>query len=105
MRTLIMSLSNWPRRKNGEYIFQSTEEALFFANLALGKSDVIDILNRGWSLARVSMNNERTRGTPNLQRMFDLSVKSQLFRECIEEINRIRKELPKDDKTKHFLEG
>lgn len=99
MRTLIMSLSNWPRRKNNEYIFQSTEEAFFFANLALDKPDVISSLKRAMVLARVSVNNERTRGTPNLQRMMDLAVKAQFFRECLEEIDRIKKEVPKDAKA------
>jgi len=96
---MIMSLDRWPRRKTGEYIFQSTEEAFFFANLALGKPDVISNLKRSMVLARVAVNNERTRGTPNLQRMMDLAVKAQFFRECLEEVDRIKKEVPKDDKA------
>jgi len=99
MRTMIMSLNNWPRRKNNEYIFQSTEEAFFFANLALDKPDVISSLKRGRAIALKNISQERVAGFPNLQRMMDLAVKAQFFRECLEEVDRIKKEVPKDDKA------
>lgn len=93
MKTRIMSLDNWPRLNNGGYMFQNTEEAFFFANLALDKPAVISNLKRSMVLARVAIHNERTRSVPNLQRMLDLAVKSQFFRECLEEIHRIKKEV------------
>ncbi|HUU41412.1 MAG TPA: hypothetical protein VMW42_10770 [Desulfatiglandales bacterium] len=89
MRKTIVSLNHWPRSNNGNYIFQSTEEAIFFAHLAVDKPDVIASLTRGRALVLADIKASRGGDTHNLQRLMDLSVKSQFFRECLEEIKRI----------------
>lgn len=94
MRTIIVSLDNWPMNKSGEYIFQDTPQALYFANIAFGKPGVIANLKRVKSLARKALQIDRKAGFPNSQRTMQLSLKSQLYRECLEEIDRIKKEGP-----------
>jgi len=105
MRKICVSVSQWPRRNNGDYIFDSTEEAIFFAHLAVFKEDVLASLSRSRSITLGKINIEESKDNPNLQRMFDLAVRGQFFRECLEEVERIKKEVPIDDKSKHFLEG
>jgi len=79
----------WPRTKDNNPIFTCTEDAIYFAHLASDKIEVIDKLKKLRKRAYFEIAVLRKRVTPNFQRMMDLAVKAQFYRECLEEITRI----------------
>jgi len=92
MTLIATDLSTWPRRKNGEPIFRTSHDAVFYAGLAH---------NRAYAVAQMKM--YRTRALRPLkrrsdfpaqpmQRLMNLAVRGQFFRECYEEMERINKE-------------
>lgn len=91
MRKMIMSLNNWPRRKNGEYIFQSTNEAIYYANLVDDRLAAYDLLKKWRKKNQQDIDHLKSKRSFNVNRLFDLAVRGQLYRECMEEIQRINK--------------
>jgi len=83
------SLEVWPLRKNGEPIFTCSEEAIFFSHLIYDKVEWIIYLTRRRKKAYFEIGVLRSQPTPNYQRMMDLAVRAQFFRECLEEVRRI----------------
>lgn len=86
------SFETWPRTETGEPLFTCSEDAIFYAhiifnnyiervNIAILRSVVIDTLQ-----------GMRKNVIPNIDRMMDLAVKGQFYRECLEEVERIEKE-------------
>lgn len=89
MKEYPYNFENWPRDAGGNPIFTSTEQAIFYAHLCSHEPDEIyrlTMLRKG-AYARIA--EQRTKREPNLQRMMDLAVKAQFYRECLEEITRI----------------
>jgi len=80
---------NWPRTNAGDPIFTCTEQAIYFAHLVSDKIEIIDLLKRLRKTVYVDIGLQRSKITPNFQRMMDLAVKAQFYRECLEEITRI----------------
>jgi len=92
MRTFITDLAQWKRSKDGAPIFTCTEEAFFYAQLIYRRDAErlkISHLRRDTLFKLRTM---RTGTSPNYQRMLDLAVKAQFYRECLEELSRIEKE-------------
>ena len=88
------TLADWPRRKGGELIFRTSNEAIYFATLVENRLEAIDLLT-GWrkkTLEDISGLKE-TQG-PNYDRLFDLACRAQLYREAMEEIERLGMEGP-----------
>jgi len=83
------TLKTWPRMKNGEPIFTCSEQAIYFAHLASHELEVITLLRRLRKRAYNDIATQRAKVNPNYQRMMDLAVKAQFYRECLEEIQRI----------------
>jgi len=79
----------WPRTKGNDPIFTCSEDSIFFAHLVSDKIEVINQLTKLRKRAYFDIAVLRSRPTPNLQRMMDLAVKAQFYRECLEEIKRI----------------
>jgi len=93
MRPTVFSLDSWPRGKKFEYLFHSTKQATFFAHLCFDKPEVVESIKMARTLALSKISRERTSKSPNFQYIFDLSVNAQLFRECLEEVDRLHKEV------------
>jgi len=89
---MITDFSQWPRSESGAPIFTCTEDAFFFANLIFKKAE--ERLNIVHLRRKVLFDLKVMRAKPvhNLQRMMDLAVKGQFYRECLEELERIEKE-------------
>ena len=83
------SLNLWPLRKNGEPIFTCSEDAVYFAHLVFDKVEWIDKLTRLRKNAYFDIAVHRSSPKPNYQRMMDLAVRAQFYRECLEEVRRI----------------
>lgn len=89
MRTYPYTYDSWPRTKDNNPIFTCTEQAIFFAHLASDKIEVVNRLTKLRKRAYFDIGVIRSTARPNLQRMMDLAFKAQLYRECLEEIQRI----------------
>lgn len=92
MKTIITDLANWPLRQNLQPFLTSSHDALLYAQLihkdAQRQTDLVSYREDTYRLLRA----ERARKKPNPQRMMDLAVKAQLFRESFMEAARINAE-------------
>lgn len=86
------TLNDWPRRKNGELIFTTTNEAIYFANLTNDRPGSYNLLSKWRKNAYENIAVLRRITPPNYNRIFDLAVRAQLYREVMEEISRLNKE-------------
>lgn len=88
----VRDFENWPRERGGAPIFTCSEDAIFYAHLIV--QEVIERLKivhlREKVLADLKV--MRFMNNPNLDRMMNLAVKGQFYRECLEEVERIEKE-------------
>ena len=95
MRETITSLAGWPIRRNGQPILKSTHEAFLYAQLIFNdpKRQANLVFYRDDSY--IKLRAERKKAQPNYQTMMDHAVRAQLFREALQETQRI-----KDEETK-----
>lgn len=89
MKTYSYNFANWPRDAGDSPIFTCTEQAIYYAHLCSDDEDEIDRLTRLRKGAYARIAEQRAKRQPNYQRMMDLAVKAQMYRECLEEIKRI----------------
>lgn len=92
MRKVPYNFEGWQRTKGGDPIFTCSEDAIFYAHLIIDdeteRLNIARLRRKVLSVLKVM----RTKHNPNLQRMMDLAVKAQFYRECLEEVERIEKE-------------
>ena len=97
MRETITDLANWPKSRNNHPILKSSNEALLYAQLVydnpIKQGDLVIFRDEAYQMLRL----ERQRKKPNPQRMMDLAVKAQLFRECFMHTLRILDETAKPE--------
>ena len=86
------TLNDWPRRKNGELIFTTTNEAIYFANITDDRVDSYNLLKKWRINAYQDIARLRSMKVINYNRIFDLAVRAQLYRECYEELEHLNKE-------------
>lgn len=89
MKTYPYTFESWPRTQAGDPMFMTTEQAIYFAHLVSDKIETITCLTKARKRAYFEISVQRAKTTPNYQRMMDLAVKAQFYRECLEEITRI----------------
>ena len=92
MTNLTERAEQWPRRKNHEIIFKDTHQAIFYANLIASNKRLVDEIDLCRRQARRELMAERQKPVLNHDRLMDIAVKAQFFRECLEEVKRIREE-------------
>jgi len=92
MKPVIHTLSNWPMDKKLIPIFTCTQDALLYAQLVPHDTNRQHILAIARHDTYVKLSHERNAQHPNLQRMCDLAVKAQFYRECLQECHRIEDE-------------
>jgi len=92
MVNLTEKARQWPRRKNGEPIFKTTNDALFYANLISNHKRMVDEIDLYRRAARFDLKYARAKTDPDYDRLMEMAVKCQLFRECLDEVKRIREE-------------
>jgi len=90
----VYTLSDWPRRKNGELIFQTTNEAIYYANICDDRLAAYELLKKWRRNARYEVTRLKAIKSNNYDRMFDLAVRAQFYREAMEEIKRLNEEEP-----------
>jgi len=86
------NLEDWPRMKSGDIIFKSTEEAIYYANLVDDRLVAYDLLKKWRKNTYQNLTALRAKKPMSYNRIFDLAVRAQLYREAMEEIKRLNKE-------------
>jgi len=92
MRRIPNSYETWPRTKGGDPIFTCSEDSIFYAHLITDSvseiANLVKLRQKVFSHLKIM----RSRNNPSMQKMMDLAVKGQFYRECLEELERIEKE-------------
>ena len=83
------TLDNWPRRKRGDLIFRTTEEAFYYAYIVEDRASVYDLLRKWRANTYQEIKAAREKKHINFDRLFDLAVRAQFYREAMEEISRL----------------
>lgn len=91
----IINFTQWPRTPEGDPILTCSEDAFFYAGLISHNSDECFKILRLRCLFLFYLENFNIKRNPDLDEMMNLAFQAQLYRECLEEIRRIRI----DDKT------
>jgi len=86
MVTRLDRAKKWPRRRSGEILFNTTHEAIVFAHLIFDNKAMVDEVEKCLYGAREELRIMRQRKKPNLDRLMEIAVKAQMFRECLEEV-------------------
>lgn len=92
LKPIITNLATWPNDKRGLPIFTSTHDAYLYAQLIEKFPDKQKMLSITRQDFYIKLRHERHLAQPNLQRMMDLAIKAQLYRECLDEVHRIKNE-------------
>jgi len=92
MTNLTERAEQWPRRNNGQIIFKNSNQAVFYANLIYNNKRLVDEIDMSLRAARRDLIIQRQRNGPNMDKLMELAVKAQFFRECMDEVKRIREE-------------
>ena len=93
MREIIRDEVTWLRRKNGELIFKTSNEAIYFANITEDRLATYNLLAKWRKNAQQHIRAVRVLVPVNLNRIFELAARANLFRECMEEIQRLNGEV------------
>lgn len=82
---------NWPRREKGDLIFQSTNEAIYYAHICVDRLAAYDLLAKWRNNTLLTIKDVKTFSSIDYDRLFDLLVQAQFYREAMEEIQRLNK--------------
>lgn len=88
----LTDLNGWPLRDNGEPIFQTANDAMFYAQLIYDLPEKRDLLDAYIHRTHGLLQYERGSIDPDWDRLMELAVRAQFFRECLEECKRIEQE-------------
>ena len=83
------TLNDWPRRKRGDLIFSSTEEAFYYAYIVEDRVSAYDLLAKWRTNTYQDFKALKLKKPLNYDRLFDLAVRAQFYREAMEEIQRL----------------
>ena len=90
MTAIQEKIDKWPKDRKQRPIFQSSEDAVFYAHLIVNHVDLVERLK----VYRLDIYNklawEKQRKNPNFQLMLNMACNAQFYRECIEEVSRIK---------------
>lgn len=92
MKGHAFSLITWPLRKNGEPIITCSEDAIYFGHLISKDVGWIKLLKKFRRNAYYDMAALKKKSTPDFDRLFELSFRAQMYREALEEVERIDNE-------------
>ena len=92
--------SKWPRKHDGSLLFESTHEALFYAAQVYNNDDLIEELQGYYNRVLERFALLEPISWRNLTFLSSIIFDCQFYRECLEEITRLRVER---EKTYRFL--
>lgn len=88
------TLLDWPKRKDGTIILRSTNEAFYYAQITDDHVAVIDLFTKLRRNCYQDIRRLKSLKPVNFNRIFDLSVRAQFYRETMEEIKRLNEVEP-----------
>lgn len=83
-------IQNWPRTKSGDPFFKTTEEAIFYATLIYDDPDFVNVINKCRQKTIRQIDQARKKDSPDIASLFILAFRNQFFRECQEEVVRLK---------------
>lgn len=92
MESFKLHLQSWQKDSEGIPIFRSTNDAQAYAHLIVHdqyECTRMKMLKKG---VYTELDNAREAGHMSLQGLLNMACRCQLFRECVEEIDRIKDE-------------
>lgn len=90
MAKIIDTLNAWPMNKGGQMIFKSSEEAIFYAVLIYDKPEKVQEIKRLRRSTLAEIGERRARKNVNFDLLMQLACKAQFYRECVEEVDRLK---------------
>ena len=89
MGRIMDKIKSWPKNRGGEIMLKSSEDAVYYGALISNHEPEILELKQMRAEVYRQIDLEKQRKAPNLQRICNLAVKGQFFREAYEEAKRI----------------
>lgn len=83
----------WLKTPNGRPRLTTTNDAIFYARLVYDDDQAIYELKSHHAELREKMKELSQKDEPDLDNMMEIAVQAQLFRECLEEVKRIKEEV------------
>ena len=83
----------WLKTPNGRPCLTTTNDAIFYARLVYDDDQAICELNICYAQLREKMKELSQKYEPDLDDMMEIAVQAQLFRECLDEVKRIKEEV------------
>jgi len=87
------SVYSWPLCVNGDYVLTTTEEAFWLAALVFDDPELVAKIESMRRRARSAFYADKIKDHKNYNMMMIHAFRSQLYRECLEEIDRLKKEV------------
>lgn len=88
----LTDLNSWPLRDNREPIFKTTGAAISYAHLIYELPKIQDLIQICRLKAGIACKRERERKDVDWDKMMVLATRAQFFRECLDEVQRIKDE-------------
>lgn len=92
MKSFNLHLHSWQRDPDGIPVFRSTEDSLAYAHLIVDDESSCNEMMSYMKSVYSELDNSKRSGFLTLQGLLDMACRCQLFRECVEEIQRIKNE-------------
>ncbi|MBA7621638.1 hypothetical protein ES703_29003 [subsurface metagenome] len=89
MTPIIADLADCRKTKAGLPIFQSTEEAYFYANFIFDDPNRIEQIRLATEITRQDLKHLREKRCEDFDLIMRMATVSQFYRECLEEVDRI----------------
>ena len=99
MTTILDKILQWPRNEAGEVILTSTENALFYATLIYTSPDHVKVIRTLQHKTLTQIGKARKNLNPDYNHLLTLAFKGQWYRECLEEVSRLK------NQTYHLNKG
>lgn len=86
-------IPSWLKTPNGRARLTTTNDAIFYARLIYDDDQAICELKSHHAELREKLKQLSQKDDPDLDNMMEIAVQAQLFRECLDEVKRIKEEL------------
>lgn len=90
MTTILDKILAWPRNEAGEVILTSTEQAIYYATLIYTSPDHVTVIRTLRNKMLREVGKARKNLKPNYNYLLTLAFKGQWYRECLEEVDRLK---------------
>lgn len=86
----LTDLNSWPLRRPWDPIFKTTNDAFIYAKLIFDLEKFQKPLTFFRQQTRRAYDHENEKENPDYDRLLVLAVRAQFYRECLEEVERIK---------------